>query len=108
MVDPIEKGPLIGYERTAGIFTWGQHQIVKLFHESWPVAAVEEEARIGRLVRDIGLPVLDVSGRVEQCGRFGVVKRASRSSLRCWSAAMWARWPSRSAVRSSTASLPHS
>ena len=40
-----QKGSLLGYGRTAEIFTWGDGQIVKLFHENWNVDAVEEEAR---------------------------------------------------------------
>ena len=51
MAEPADKGPLIGYGRTADIFTWGDDQILKLLHGSWPAAAVEEEARIARLVR---------------------------------------------------------
>ena len=73
MVEPAEKGRLVGYGRTADIFTWGDDQVLKLFHENWSVAAVEEEARIGRLVRDMGLPVPDVSGTVQDGGRFGVI-----------------------------------
>ncbi len=72
MVEPA-KGPLIGYGRTADIFTWGDDQILKVFHESWSVEVVEEEARIGRLVRDMGLSVPDVAGTVEDGGRFGVI-----------------------------------
>ena len=73
MVEPADKGPLIGYGRTADIFTWGDDQILKLLHGSWPATAVEEEARIGRLVRDMGLPLPDVSGTIEDGGRFGVI-----------------------------------
>ena len=65
MVELGEKGPLVGYGRTSDIFRWGQYQVVKLYHENWPLEVVEEEARVSRLVREIGLPVPDVSGTVE-------------------------------------------
>ena len=73
MVEPTTKGSLIGFGRTADIFTWGDDQILKLFHENWSGAVVEEEARIGRPVRDMGLPVPAVSGTVADGGRFGVI-----------------------------------
>ena len=86
-----KKGALLGYGRTAEIFTWGDDQIVKLFHENWNVAAVEEEARIGRLVRDLGLPVPDVSGTVEVEGRHGVLYERvdGPTMLQKFSAAPW-------------------
>ena len=67
------KGDLVGYGRTADIFAWGDDQVLKLFHENFSVAFVEEEARIGLLVRDMGLPVPDVAGTVEEGGSFGVI-----------------------------------
>ena len=73
MATPKEKGLLIGYGRTADIFAWGDNQILKLFHEDFKVASIREEARIGRLVRDTGLPVPDVCGTVEDSGRHGVI-----------------------------------
>ena len=73
MVEPAEMGSLIGHGWSAEIFTWGDDQILKLFHEEWDGASVEEEARIGRLVRDMGLPVPDVFETVEIRGRHGVI-----------------------------------
>ena len=87
----IKKGALLGYGRTAEIFTWGDDQIVKLFHENWNVAAVEEEARIGRLVQDLGLPVPGVLGTVEVEGRHGVLYERvdGPTMLQKFSAAPW-------------------
>ena len=45
-----KKRSLVGCGGTADIFTWGHHQIIKLFHDNWPVVAIEEETRIGPLV----------------------------------------------------------
>ena len=73
MPEPRERGALIGYGRTAEIFAWGEHQIIKLFHEGWEIGSVQEEARIGGLVHGTGLPVPDVLGTVEDFGRYGVI-----------------------------------
>ena len=73
MVNSGEKGPLIGHGRTADIFAWGQHEVLKLYHENWPADIVEEEARICRLLREMGLAVPAVSGTVEDDSRFGVI-----------------------------------
>lgn len=91
MEEPKKKGPLLGYGRTAEIFSWGEGEIVKLFHDNWNVAAVEEEARIGRLVQDMGLPVPGVSGTVEVEGRHGVLYQRvdGPTMLQKFSAAPW-------------------
>ena len=62
-----------GYGRTADIFAWGERQILKLFHEGWEIGSGQEEARIGGLVHDSGIPVPNVLGTVEDKGRYGVI-----------------------------------
>ncbi len=91
MVEPGEKGPLIGYGRTADIFAWGNHQVLKLYHEDWPAAVAEEEERIGRQVRGMGLPVPEVFRTVEDEGRFGVIyeRVAGPTMLQRFSKAPW-------------------
>ncbi len=85
MVEPSEKGPLIGYGRTADIFIWADDRVLKLFHENWSVTVAEEEARIGRLVRDMGLPVPNVLGTVADGARFGIGSQFHASSHPiCW------------------------
>jgi len=87
-----EKGSPIGFGRTADIFTWGNNQILKLFHENWDVVLVEEEARIGRLMRETGLPVPNVGGTAEVSGRHGIIYERvdGPTMLQRFSKAPWA------------------
>ncbi len=66
-------GRVLGYGRTAEIFLWGNDQIIKLFHEDWLVRLVEEEARIGKVLHETGLPVPAVEGIRDLNGRKGIV-----------------------------------
>lgn len=68
-----DRGPLIGHGRTADIFAWGKHHILKLFHEGWEIGPVQVEARISELIVSMGLPVPNVIGTLEDDGRYGVV-----------------------------------
>jgi hypothetical protein len=50
----------IAYGRTAEIFLWKDHQVLKLFYEWFPAEAVHNEARITRAVQAAGLAVPQV------------------------------------------------
>ncbi|HEY4721512.1 MAG TPA: aminoglycoside phosphotransferase, partial [Anaerolineae bacterium] len=49
------KGPLIGEGRTAEVYAWGDHQILKLYRRDMPNDWVEYEAKVGRMVCEAGL-----------------------------------------------------
>src|SRR5215469_16144381 len=66
-------GTLLGQGRTADIYAWGEKHILKLYHVGWPVAMIEEEARISRLVAQTGLPVPAVGDVLTVEGRTGIV-----------------------------------
>lgn len=62
----------IAYGRTAEIFLWRNHQVLKLFHEWFPAEAVQYEAHIARAVQAAGLAVPQVGEIVEVDGRLGL------------------------------------
>jgi len=59
--------------RTAEIYAWGEHQVLKLYHDWFPSRAIDLEARISCIVQDAGLPVPAVGDLVEVNGRRGLV-----------------------------------
>lgn len=69
----ITAATLTGQGRTADIYRWDNNQILKLFHTRWSLAAVEQEARISRLVQETGLPVPATGGLMEIDGRHGIL-----------------------------------
>jgi Ser/Thr protein kinase RdoA (MazF antagonist) len=84
----MEKGPLIGVGRTAEVYAWGDHQILKLYRMGMPEDWVRHEARVARVVSAAGLhaPAIGGSARgetalgdiaagdiVEVDGRLGIV-----------------------------------
>ncbi len=68
-----EPGALLGQGRTADIYAWGEHQVLKLYHVGWPTALIEQEARISQQVARTGLPVPAVGDVVTVQGRLGIV-----------------------------------
>jgi uncharacterized protein (TIGR02172 family) len=69
----ITTAALVGQGRTADIYLWDNNQILKLFHTGWSLSAVEQEARISRLVQETGLPVPATGGMTEIDGRHGIL-----------------------------------
>jgi uncharacterized protein (TIGR02172 family) len=69
----ITTAALAGQGRTADIYRWDSHQMLKLFHTGWSLSAVEHEARISRSVQETGLPVPATGGMVEIDGRHGIL-----------------------------------
>lgn len=68
-----EPGTLLGRGRTADIYAWGESQVLKLYQPGWPLAMIEEEARISRQVAQTGLPVPAVGEMLTVDGRTGIV-----------------------------------
>lgn len=73
MTADITTTALLGQGRAADIYRWDDNQIVKLFHTGWSLSAVEQEARISRIVQETGLPVPACSGLIEIDGRHGIL-----------------------------------
>jgi aminoglycoside phosphotransferase (APT) family kinase protein len=73
MAADIATAVLVGQGRTADIYRWDNNQILKLFHTGWSVSAVEQEARINRIVLETGLPVPATGGMLEIDGRHGIL-----------------------------------
>ncbi len=75
-------GPLLAKGRTSEVYLWGDTQVLKLCHEWMPVAAVEHEARIARLLAASGAPVPAVEEVVKVNGRWGIIyERVSGPSM---------------------------
>jgi len=63
----------IAVGRTAEVYAWGEQQVLKLYRDWCPPHWVDFEARIGRIVKDAGLPAPAVGDMVEINGRRGLV-----------------------------------
>lgn len=72
-MDPMQKGGLIGEGRTAQVYAWGPHHVLKLYHDWWPPGNVEQEANIGRAVHAAGVSCPAVGEIVQLDGRRGLV-----------------------------------
>ncbi len=73
MAADITTAALVGQGRTADIYLWDNHQILKLFHTGWSLSAVQHEAHISRIVHATGLPVPASGGMIEIHGRYGIL-----------------------------------
>lgn len=65
--------PPLAAGRTAEVFAWGEHEVVKLFRAGFPDAMAEKEAQIGRIVAAAGVGAPAVGETVVVAGRRGVV-----------------------------------
>jgi aminoglycoside phosphotransferase (APT) family kinase protein len=66
-------GRRIGVGRTAEIFEWEKGYVVKLFLKGFSRETMQREARVGRVVNELGLPVPKVIELIEVDGRYGIV-----------------------------------
>ena len=66
-------GRRIGIGRTAEILEWEEGYVVKLFFKGFRRESVEQEALIGRVVNESGLPVAKTREVIEVDGRYGIV-----------------------------------
>ena len=60
----MEKGPLLGQGRSAEVYAWGDHQVLKLFFSSWSPEWIEQEARVARVVHEAGLAAPALEGTI--------------------------------------------
>ena len=66
-------GQPIAYDRTAEIYAWQERQVLKLFHDWFEREDVEYEARIGRAIHTVRLPMPAVGDVIWVNGRNGLV-----------------------------------
>lgn len=66
-------GNPIAVGRTAEIFAWPDHQVLKLFFDWYPINAIEYEALIARVVHASGLPVPAPGEIIQENGRYGLI-----------------------------------
>jgi uncharacterized protein (TIGR02172 family) len=69
----MDKGPRIGVGRTAEVYAWGNHQILKLYRTDMPREWVYHEARIGHIVAEAGVHAPAIGDTVEIDGRLGII-----------------------------------
>ncbi|MCJ7624689.1 MAG: phosphotransferase [Anaerolineaceae bacterium] len=65
--EPITSG------RTAEIFAWEEGHILKLFHDWYPISAVEQETRIAHTIHAAGLPIPEARDVLFFGDRLGIV-----------------------------------
>ena len=73
MAADITTAAVVGQGRTADIYAWDNHQMLKLFHTGWSLSAVEQEAHISQVVHATGLPAPASGGTIEINGRYGIL-----------------------------------
>jgi uncharacterized protein (TIGR02172 family) len=59
--------------RTAEVYAWGDHEVLKLYHSWWPLRNIEYEIRICRAVHDAGIPSPAVGDLIELDGRYALI-----------------------------------
>lgn len=66
-------GPLIAEGRTAEVFAWGTHEVIKLARDSGPSTWVDREAQVAGAVADAGIPAPRVVDVLTVGDRRGIV-----------------------------------
>jgi uncharacterized protein (TIGR02172 family) len=69
----MSKGELIAEGRTAEVFAWGDHHVLKLYRPWWSPEDVKFEARIGRALYDAGVAAPQVGDIVTVDGKLGLI-----------------------------------
>lgn len=66
-------GSKIGIGRTAEVFDWGDHQIIKLYYADFPIDDIQRELDVARVAHQAGVKTPAVGNLVEVDGRTGVI-----------------------------------
>jgi uncharacterized protein (TIGR02172 family) len=78
----MNKGELIAEGRTAEVYAWGDHEVLKLYHGWWPLQNIEYEIRICRAVHDASISSPAVGDLIQLEGRYGLIyERIDGSSM---------------------------
>jgi hypothetical protein len=73
VVGEMAKGPRIGTGRTAEVYAWGDHQILKLYWADMPREWIYHEARVGHIVAEASLHAPAIGDTIEVDGRLGII-----------------------------------
>ena len=68
-----KQGPLIARGRTAEVYAWGEHRVLKLILPGFPATIADREAQIGEVVYRAGVGAPRVDGTLTVDGRAGIV-----------------------------------
>jgi aminoglycoside phosphotransferase (APT) family kinase protein len=68
-----EQNSIIARGRTADVYAWQDHQILKLLYDWCPLEMAEEEARIAQIVSATSIPTPKFIGRTSIDGRQGLI-----------------------------------
>lgn len=66
-------GKLIGIGNTANVFEWEDHKILKLFHQDYPLDAIEKEYKNALVIRDMKFLKPKVYELISYGDRWGIV-----------------------------------
>lgn len=69
----MRKGPMIGKGMTAEVYEWGTRQVLKLYYDGYQPERVRYEAKIGRAVKEAGVPAPGVYEMLQEEGRHGLL-----------------------------------
>lgn len=69
----LSRDSLIGIGRSAEVYAWQEHQIIKLFYADFPPEFVEVEMSKSRMISSLNLPTPKFIGMVEIEGRKGLI-----------------------------------
>jgi len=79
---PPSPGPLLARGRTAEVYAWRDHEIIKLFYAWCSPQWVQQELKIGQAMTTMPLPTPRLLDSVEMDGRLGIVyERVTGSSM---------------------------
>ena len=70
---PLSRESLLGQGRTAEVFAWQEHQIIKLFYAGYPPELVQFEMQKSRMISSMNLPTPKFIEMLEIDGRIGLV-----------------------------------
>lgn len=84
-------GERLGFGATAGIYAWGDDQVLKVFRPGMSESAVRHEAEATAVAHSLGLAVPAVGGMLEIDGRLGIVyeRLTGPTLLQSLSASPW-------------------
>lgn len=73
IIGAMEESSLIGEGRTAEILAWTPGKVLKLYRDWWPLANIEYEVRIARIVHESGVACPAPGDLIQYEGRYGLI-----------------------------------
>ena len=92
------KGKLIARGRTAEVYAWQDHQVIKLFYDWCPAPWIKHEVDIGRILVNVAIPTPKLLGTAFLDGCQGIIyervdgpSMLSQLSTKPWTLGKFAR-----------------